>query len=95
MTARRTETERDPVLEAAREEAEGVEVFESPVPEEAIALAESEAAQGVESFDNPDAVISPAAAREGKPGHEMLTGEQAGLDWANDDYRPDEERSED
>ncbi len=69
---------RDPTLEAAREEAEGVELYEDPFGDEAV-LSEHESAQGVEVFVNPDAVIPATALVEGSPGHETLAGDKAGL----------------
>jgi putative phosphoribosyl transferase len=68
----------DPALEAAREEAEGVELYENPHGDET-ALAEREAAQGVEVFTNPDEVVPVTALVEGSPGHETFVGEQAGI----------------
>jgi putative phosphoribosyl transferase len=69
---------RDPFLEAAREAADGVELFEDPFGDEAV-LSEQESAQGVEVFVNPDAVIPATALVEGSPGHEMFAGDKAGL----------------
>jgi putative phosphoribosyl transferase len=44
---------RDPSLERAGEEADGIELYEDPFGDEAL-LAEREEAQGVEVFDNPE-----------------------------------------
>lgn len=74
----------DPALERAREEAEGVEVFEEPSAEEAL-LQEREEAQGIELFVDPDAVIPATALREGSPEHEALVGDQVGLERDADD----------
>jgi hypothetical protein len=67
------------MLQHAKEEAEGIEVYEDPFAAEAPRL-EREEAQGVEVFVNPDAVIPSAALREGSPGHELLVGDQVGLE---------------
>jgi hypothetical protein len=69
----------DRFLEHAKEEAEGIEVYEDPFADETPHL-EREEAQGVEVFVDPDAVIPSAALREGSPGHELLAGNQAGLE---------------
>lgn len=75
---------RDPFLEAAREEADGVEVYEDAYADEAV-LAERESAEGVEVFEDPDAVVPSSALVEGRPGHETLVGERAGLVPEDDD----------
>jgi len=69
----------DRSLEYAKEEAEGIEVYEDSFADEAPHL-EREEAQGVEIFVDPDAVIPSAALREGSPGHELLAGDQVGLE---------------
>lgn len=73
----------DPRTIRAREEAEGVEVFEE-TPRIAILVQEREEAQGVESFVTPEATLSPEAVREGRPGEEILSGESAGLEAGNE-----------
>lgn len=69
---------RDSTLEAAREGADGMELYEDPFGDEVV-LAEQEAAQGVEVFVNPDDAVPATALVEGSPGHETLVGEQAGI----------------
>jgi hypothetical protein len=69
----------DRFLEQAKEEAEGIEVYEDPFADEAPHV-EREEAQGVEVFADPDAVIPSAALKEGSPGHELLAGDQVGLE---------------
>lgn len=66
-------SERDLALERAREDAEGFEVHDSPVPDRALER-EREEAEGVEVFENPDATIPPAVVTEGGPGEEFLSG---------------------
>jgi putative phosphoribosyl transferase len=68
----------DPLDEAAREEANGMDVYEDPFAAERLARAREEA-EGVEVFEDPDAVIPVGALAEGSPGHETLAGDQAGL----------------
>jgi hypothetical protein len=83
---------RDREVEAAREEANGVELFEDAFDDEATVAAREEA-QGVAVFDDPDAVIPASALREGAPGHETLTAEQAGFgrDVSEPEEGPEEE----
>lgn len=69
----------DRFLEHAKEQAEGIEVFEDPFADEAPHL-EREEAQGIEVFVDPDSAIPSAALREGSPGHELLAGDQVGLE---------------
>ena len=69
----------DRFLQLAKEEAEGIEVYEDPFADEALRL-EREEAQGVEVFVNPDSVIPSAALSEGSPGQEQLVGDQIGLE---------------
>lgn len=83
--------ERDPLIELAREEAEGTELLESP-DRDALLEREREEAQGVEVFEDPDATLPGAAIREGSPRQEYLSAEAAGLD-DDEDYRADEEES--
>lgn len=71
-------TERDPYLERAREEAEGIEVYEDPSHRGFLDVAREEA-QGVELFSDPDAMLPVQALREGSPGSESLTGDNLGL----------------
>ena len=61
-------------LERAREDAEGVELFESASNGGSL-VSQREEAEGVEVFAVPDAVLSPEARAEGAPGHETLTGD--------------------
>jgi|GEM_PF-5036625 len=77
----------DPLLDTAREAAEGVEVFSEPTAVGLTAVRKAEDAQGVRTFANPDGLLSLPAAEEAEPGHESLTGVQAGLDSEGDDYR--------
>jgi hypothetical protein len=70
-------TWRDSALEAAREEADGVELFEDPFGDEA-GLAELEAAQGVEVFANPDDVAPATVLVEDSAGHETFVGDDVG-----------------
>lgn len=74
----------DRLLEYAKEEAEGIEVYEDPFADEAPHL-EREEAQGVEVFVDPDAVIPSAALKEGPPGHELLAGDQVRLEENGDE----------
>jgi hypothetical protein len=83
--------ERDPLIEHAREEAEGTELLENP-DRDALLEKEREEAQGVEVFEDPDATLPAQAIKEGVPGKEYLSGEAAGLD-EDEDYRADEEES--
>ena len=76
----------DPLLEHAREEADGIDVDGDPFADEA-PLAEREEAQGVEVFENPEAVIPATALREGSPGQETYGGNQVGLGSEEDDER--------
>jgi predicted phosphoribosyltransferase len=82
-------TWRDPSLEHAREEADGIELYEDPFGDEAV-LVEREEAQGVEVFDLPEAAIPATALREGSPGHESYGGGQVGLDTEADDERQEQ-----
>ncbi|CAN5844749.1 hypothetical protein BH23ACT4_BH23ACT4_05920 [soil metagenome] len=66
-------SDRDRALERAREDAEGFEVHDNPIPDRALER-EREDAEGVEVFENPDATISPAVVAEGGPGEEFLSG---------------------
>lgn len=91
MTSGQTNANDDRRLAAAREEAEGVEVFVDPTAREHVAARSAEEAEGVETFVNPDAVISPTTALEDDPGHEALTADEAGFDVDGDEYRPAEE----
>jgi hypothetical protein len=76
----------DPSLQHAREQADGVELFEDPFADEAV-LAAREEAEGVEVFAPPEAVIPATALREGSPGHEAYGGDQVGLE-IEDEVRP-------
>jgi putative phosphoribosyl transferase len=70
--------ERDPYLEHAREEAEGVDVFTDPAHGGFLERAREEA-QGVEVFSDPDATLPAGALREGSPGEETFTGDNLEL----------------
>ena len=84
---------RDPLVERAREEADGLELFEDPFADRAV-LAEREEAQGVELFADPDAVVPARALQEDTDGHETLVAEQAGLEPDDDETRaPSDEES--
>ena len=83
--------ERDPLIEHAREEAEGTELLESP-DRDALLEKEREEAQGVEVFEDPDATLPAQAIKEGAPGKEYLSGEATDRD-EDEDYRDDEEES--
>lgn len=78
--------ERDPYLERAGEEAEGVEVYEDPAPGGFLEVAREEA-QGVELFSDPDATLPARALREGSPGHETLTSDNLGLGLDGEEER--------
>ncbi len=79
--------ERDPLLEHAREEAEGTELLESP-DRGALLEREREEAEGVEVFEDPDATLPGAAIKEGPPGHEFLS---AGLSPEDEEFRTEDE----
>jgi hypothetical protein len=64
----------DPLLERAREEAQGTELYEDPLGRSL--QVEQEQAQGVDVFTDPDATVPAKALTEGSPGHESLTGDQ-------------------
>ena len=82
-------TQRDPLLEHAREEAEGTEILEAP--EQGASLEqEREEAQGVEVFEDPDATLPGDVLREGSPGQEALTGNSVGLGREDEPYRDEE-----
>lgn len=80
----RNDAKWDPALGHAREQAQGSELYEDPLRYRS-RMVEQEAAQGVEVFADPDAVVPATALVEGSPGHETLTGNQAGLE--SDDGR--------
>ena len=65
-------------MEAAREQADGAELYEDPFGDEVV-LTELEAAQGVEMFANPDDVIPATALVEGSAGRETFVGERSDL----------------
>lgn len=76
----------DPHIGRAVEEAEGIEVFEQ-VPSLGTDLREYEEAQGTASFVSPDSVVPPFALREGEPGNESLSGDEAEIEYVDDlDY---------
>jgi hypothetical protein len=75
----------DPLLERAREEAQGTELYEDPLGRSL--QVEREQAQGVDVFADPDAIVPAKALTEGSPGHESLTGDQV-------ESRRDEEEEE-
>ena len=83
-------TERDPLIERAREEAEGTELLESP-DRHALLERVREEAQGVEVFEDPDATLPGAAIKEGSPGREYLSAEAAGLSEEDEESRVDNE----
>ena len=62
----------DPFWVQAREDAEGVEVFEGTTAP--VAHRQAEEAQGSELFANPDEAVSAQALKEGSPGHESWGG---------------------
>ncbi len=70
--------ERDPYMEHAREEAEGIDVFGDPAPGGFLERAREEA-QGIEVFADPDATLPAAALREGTPGEETFTADNLEL----------------
>lgn len=82
--------ERDPLIELAREEAEGTELLESP-DRDALLERVREQAQGVEVFEDPDATLPGAAVRQGVPGEEYLSGEATGLVEEDEGSRADQE----
>jgi putative phosphoribosyl transferase len=65
----------DPHLARAREDAEGVAVYEIP-DAGAEVITEAEEAQGVEYFEDPDRVLPPLTTKQGAPGHEALVGDE-------------------
>jgi dienelactone hydrolase len=77
---------RDPSLELAREEAEGMDFQQDPAPGGSDHVAR-EQAEGFEVFSDPDATLPPSALREGSPGHETLTGDNLGLGADEEDER--------
>lgn len=81
--------DRDPAIEHAREEAEGIELLESP-ERGAFLEKEREEAQGVEVFEDPDATLPASALREGSPGHEILSGNSVGLGREDEEDRNDQ-----
>lgn len=84
---RRKSSGRDPLLEHAEEEAEGIEPLElrpGPFLEQ-----EREEAQGIEVFEDPDATLSASVLKEGSPGHEILTGDAVGLGREDDHEQED------
>lgn len=83
-------TERDPFLEHAREDAEGTELLESP-DRHALLEKEREEAQGVEIFEDPDATIPGSALKEGAPGEETYTADSVGQGREDDRVEADEE----
>ena len=87
-TAARREkpTKRDPLLEHAAEEAEGIEYF-ADSGHDALFVAAREEAQGIEVFSNPDGTLPASALREGDPGHESFTGDDLGLGRDADEER--------
>lgn len=87
-----SDTERDPFLEHAREDAEGTELLESP-DRDALLEKEREEAQGVEVFEDPDATIPGSALKEGAPGEEAFTGDSVGLGPEDDDRVEADEQS--
>lgn len=83
-------TERDPLIQHAKEGAEGTELLESP-DREALLEREREAAQGVEVFEDPDATLPGTAIKEGSPGEEFLSADSAGLGREDDEFRSEDE----
>lgn len=78
--------ERDPYLEHAREEAQGMDVFGDPAPGGFLERAREEA-QGIEVFADPDAALPASALREGSPGEETLTGDNLELGPESEEER--------
>lgn len=64
-----SDSKRDPLLEHAREEAEGTELLEPP-EQGAFLEQEREEAQGVEVFEDPDATLPATVLTEGAPGED-------------------------
>jgi len=87
-TAARREkpAKRDPLLEHAAEEAEGIEYF-ADSGRDALLVAAREEAQGIEVFSDPDVILPASALREGDPGHESLSGDDLGLGRDVDEER--------
>ncbi len=79
-SARPADPPSDPFFDRAIEDAEGVEVFESPFSFHGTA---EEAAQGTEVFTNPDKAVPPSVLKDGSPGHESYR-QPEDADWAND-----------
>ncbi len=87
IAARREKpAKRDPLLEHAAEEAEGIEYF-ADSGHDALFVAAREEAQGIEVFSNPDVALPSSALREGDPGHESFTGDDLGLGREVDEER--------
>lgn len=80
-----SDSSRDPLLNHAREEAEGTELLEAP-EQGALLEQEREQAQGPEVFEDPDATLPATVLKEGAPGEEFLTANSVGL---GDDDEPD------
>ncbi|HVR77449.1 MAG TPA: hypothetical protein VMS99_03550 [Acidimicrobiia bacterium] len=80
----------DPLLERAREDAQGSELLEAP-KSGATREQEREAAQGTEVFEDPDAILPATVLKEGSPGHESLTGDGAGLGRDEAEHREEDE----
>jgi dienelactone hydrolase len=78
----------DPLLERAREQAEGSAVYEDPLAD-AVPRVAREEAQGVEVFVDPDQATPSQALRQGSPGHETFVGDQI-----EPEIEADEERRE-
>lgn len=83
---------RDPLLEQAREEAEGTELLERP-DRDALLEKEREEAQGVEVFEDPDATLPGSALIEGSPGQEAFTADAVGLQ-REEDMRADDDQED-
>jgi hypothetical protein len=77
--------ERDPALERAVEEAEGIEAIERTG--DGALEREREDAQGIEVFEDPDATIPATALAEGAPGEQTFSGDAVGSAPDPDDDR--------
>jgi hypothetical protein len=80
----------DPLLERAREDAQGSELLEAPESGSSLEQ-EREAAQGTEVFEDPDAILPATVLKEGSPGHESLTGDAVGLERDEAGHRDEHE----
>lgn len=87
MTNRHDEA--DPLIERAREDAQGTQLQSDPSSGSALEH-EREEAQGTEVFEDPDATLPAAVLKEGAPGHETFTEDALGIRGDEEEERVDE-----